>query len=79
MSSLDRMGPGTPTPVSYSPRPIGKGKPLTYSAKAGEVQADVARGQEGTNLNAQFQPRPPVRTPGAKGLGQTGSNIDTSA
>jgi len=79
MSSVDAMGPGTPTPVSYSPRPIGHGKPLAYSAKAGEVQADVAHGQEGTNLNAQFQPRPPVRPPGVKGLGQTGANIDTTA
>ena len=79
MSSVDAMGPGTPTPVSYSPRPIGHGKPLTYSAKAGEVQADVAHAQEGTNLNAQFQPRPPIHPPGVKGIGETGANIDAQA
>ena len=79
MSSVDAMGPGTPTPVSYSPRPIGHGKPLTYSAKAGEVQADVAHGKSGTNMNAQFQPRPPVRPPGVHGLGDSSSHIDTHA
>jgi hypothetical protein len=73
------MGPGTPTPVSYNPRQIGQGKPLTYSAKGGNIQADVAHGQEGTNLNAQFQPRPPVRPPGSSGIGGTGSHVDTHA
>jgi hypothetical protein len=79
MSSIDAMGPGTPTPISYGSRQIGKGKPLTYSAKADEVQADVAHAQQGVNLNAQFQPRPPVRAPGIEGIGQTGSHIDTQA
>jgi hypothetical protein len=79
MSSIDGMGPGTPTPVSYGPRARGQGKPLSYSGRAGEVRADVARGDEGTNLNAQFQPRPPVRSPGAGGLGQTGGTIDAQA
>jgi hypothetical protein len=79
MSSIDAMGPGTPTPVTYGSRQIGKGKPLSYSAKAGEVQADVAHAQQGTNLNAQFQPRPPVRSPGTEGIGETGSTIDTQA
>ena len=79
MSSVDAMGPGTPTPVSYSPRAIGHGKPLAYSARAGEVQADVAHSQEGTNLNAQFKPRPPVRPHGVKGIGETGTTIDTQA
>jgi hypothetical protein len=79
MSSVDSMGPGTPNPVSYSPRQIGQGKPLTYSGKAGQVQADVSHGKSGTNMNAQFQPRAPVRPPGVHGLGEGSSHIDTHA
>lgn len=79
MSNVGAMGPGTPNPISYSPRAIGKGKPLSYSPKGNQVQADVARGQSGQNLNAQFQPRPPVRPPGATGLGESGSIVDSKA
>lgn len=71
------MGPGSPQPVSYSPRAIGNGQPLSY--KGGTVQADVGKGVAGTNNNASFQPRPPVRPPGAKGIGDAGSMIDVSA
>jgi hypothetical protein len=73
------MGPGTPTPVSYNPRPVGSGKPLQYQAKAGEIAADVGKGTSGTNMNAQFQPRPPIRPPGAGGVGQTGGVVDAKA
>jgi hypothetical protein len=73
------MGPGTPTPVSYSPRQVGSGKQLQYSAKAGQIAADVGKGTEGANLNAQFQPRPPVRPPGGGGIGQKGSFVDAKA
>jgi hypothetical protein len=71
------MGPGSPNPVAYAPRAIGKGKQLSYSSKQHQVQADVAKGRQGTNLNASFQPRPPVRPPGVKGLGD--ASIDVSA
>jgi hypothetical protein len=73
------MGPGTPTPVSFSPRSIGHGKPLDYSPKNHEVQADVARANSGQNLNAQFQPRPPIHPPGAQGIGDSGSIVDVKA
>ena len=73
------MGPGTPTPVTYSPRPIGKGKQLSYNGKAGTVQADVGKGVQGTNNNASFQPRPPVRSPGVSGGFGSGSFVDTKA
>ena len=73
------MGPGSPQPVTYSPRAIGNGAPLTYNGKAGQVQADVGKGGPGTNNNASFQPRPPVRPPGVKGIGDTGAIIDASA
>jgi hypothetical protein len=73
------MGPGSPQPVTFSPRAIGKGQPLTYNGKAGQVQADVGKGVEGTNNNASFRPRPPVRPPGAKGIGDAGAIIDASA
>lgn len=79
MSSVDAMGPGTPTPVSYSPRQVGTGKQLQYSAKAGQIAADVGKSTEGANMNAQFQPRPPVTPPGGGGIGQKGSFVDASA
>ena len=73
------MGPGTPTPVSYNPRQVGSGKPLQYEAKAGQIAADVGKGATGANLNAQFQPRPPMRPPGASGIGEKGSVVDSKA
>ena len=79
MSSVDAMGPGTPTPITYSPRPVGKGKPLAYSARSGQIQADVGHAQSGANLNAQFQPRPPIHPPGGKGVGAAGAHIDAQA
>ena len=79
MSSVDGLGLGTPTPVSFAPRPIGKGKPLQYHSKSGEIAADVGKGPEGTNTNASFQPRPPMHPPGIKGVGETGSFVDARA
>ena len=79
MAGVGAMGPGTPTPVTYSPRRIGTGSPLSYYAKANQVQADVARASGGENLSASFEPRPPVRPPGASPIGGRGSNVDASA
>ena len=79
MSSVDGLGPGTPTPVSYSPRQIGDGQPLQYQAKAGQIAADVGKATSGANLNAQFQPRPPVHGPGGGGIGDKGSFVDAHA
>ncbi|MBM4419647.1 MAG: hypothetical protein FJ033_15275 [Chloroflexi bacterium] len=79
MSSVDVMGPGTPTPMTLSPRSLGRGKSLQYSAKNERVQADVGKAGPGQNLAASFQPRPPLRPPGVSGLGDKGSFIDTQA
>lgn len=79
MSSVDGLGPGTPTPVSYAPRPIGKGKSIQYQSKSGQIQADVGKGAQGTNNNASFQPRPPIHPPGVKGVGDTGAFVDARA
>lgn len=79
MSAVDGMGLGTPTPVSYSPRPIGNGQPLQYQGKAGQIAADVGKGAPGANMNAQFQPRPPIHAPGAGGIGDKGSFVDQKA
>jgi hypothetical protein len=79
MSSVDGLGPGTPTPVSYQPRQIGRGKALKYESKSGQIQADVGKGVPGANINAAFQPRPPMRPPGVKGLGETGAFVDARA
>jgi hypothetical protein len=73
------MGPGTPTPVSYGSRQIGSGKPLQYQAKGGQIAADVGKGTSGANMTAQFQPRPPMRPPGASGVGGKGSVVDAKA
>ena len=73
------MGPGTPTPVSYNPRPIGNGQPLQYQAKAGQIAADVGKAESGANMNAQFQPRPPMHAPGVPGIGDKGSFVDAKA
>ena len=75
MASVEAMGPGSPNPVSYSPRQIGKGRQLSYSSKQNQVVADVAHGQSGANLSARFQPRPPIRPPGVKGLGDAGIDV----
>jgi hypothetical protein len=79
MSSVDAMGPGTPTPITFNPRPVGSGQPLQYQPRAGEIAADVAKGGPGANLNAQFQPRPPTRPPGSKGIADKGSFVDSKA
>lgn len=79
MAGVGAMGPGTPTPVTYTPRRIGSGRPIAYSAKANQVQADVARAGEGKNLSASFEPRPPVRSPAGSPIGGRGSKVDASA
>lgn len=79
MSSVDGLGPGTPTPVSYAPRPIGKGKALRYQSMSGRISAEVGKGVEGANNNASFQPRPPTHPPGIKGGGDTGAFVDARA
>lgn len=79
MSSVDAMGPGTPTPLTLVPRSVGSGEKLAYKAKNNRVQADVGKAGPGQNVAALFEPRPPVRPPGAKGVGSTGSFVDTQA
>lgn len=72
------MGPGTPTPLTLIPRAKGDGSRLAYKSKVHRVQADVAKGKPGQSVAALFQPRPPVRPPGAKGFGK-GSVVDSQA
>lgn len=79
MSSIDAMGPGTPTPASVSPRPKGDGQPLQYVAKARQIAADVGRAGPGTNSNVSFEPRPPIHPPGQRGVGDKGSFVDARA
>jgi hypothetical protein len=77
--NLGGMGEGSPQPVSYTPRAIGKGKSIQYRSKSGEIQADVGKGVPGTNNAAAFQPRPPPKPPGVKGVGNTGAFVDARA
>jgi hypothetical protein len=77
--NLGGLGPGSPTPVTYTPRPIGKGKALQYQSKSGQIQADVGKGPQGTNNTASFSPRPPPKAPGTKGVGATGAFVDAKA
>ena len=79
MAGVGAMGPGSPTPMTYSARPIGSGKPLAYHSKANQVQADVARAGQGKNTSASFEPRPPVRPRGTAPIGGRGSKVDVSA
>ena len=79
MSSVDALGPGTPMPATYTARPIGVGQRLQYHAKAGEIAADVGHSGQGSNINAQFSPRPPTRPPGTSGIGDKGSFVDKRA
>ncbi len=79
MSAVDAMGPGTPTPVAYNPRSVGHGQPLQYQSKGGQIAADVGKAGKGQNLNAQFQPRPPIHPPGVGGIGEKGSFVDRKA
>jgi hypothetical protein len=78
VSSIDAMGPGTPTPLTMTKRTRGKGSPLAYKPKAHRVQADVAKGAMGQNVAAHFQPAPPIRPPGAEGISK-GTIIDRQA
>ncbi|HEV8633069.1 MAG TPA: hypothetical protein VG370_02340 [Chloroflexota bacterium] len=78
MSSVDAIGPGTPTPLTLIPRAKGDGRRLAYKAKVHRVQADVAKGKAGQSVAALFRPRPPVRPPGVKGFGK-GSVVDSRA
>jgi hypothetical protein len=79
MSSLDALGPGTPTPLTVGTRQIGRGKPLDYQPRQHNVQADTAATVGGQNVNVAFQPRPPIHPPGAAGVGETGSFVDAKA
>ena len=79
MSNENAMGPGSPTPLTVTVRAKGQGSPLSYSAKGNRVQSDVAQGQPGQSIAAQFEPRPPVRPPGAKGVGGGGTFVDAKA
>jgi hypothetical protein len=72
------MGPGTPTPLTLVPRTKGKGSPLSYRSNVHRVQADVAKGPAGQSVAALFQPRPPTRPPGVKGIGK-GRVVDRQA
>ena len=76
MPNVSAMGPGSPTPLTVTVRAKGQGSPLSYHAKANRVQSDVAKGEPGQAIAAAFEPRPPVRPPGAKGIGG-GSFVDT--
>ena len=78
MPNVNSMGPGTPTPMTVTVRAKGQGSPLSYQPKGNTVQSDVAQGQPGQSIAAQFEPRAPVRPPGAKGIGG-GSFVDVQA
>jgi hypothetical protein len=73
------MGPGSPQPLTVTVRAKGQGSPLSYQSKANKVQSDVAKGDAGQNVAAQFEPRRPVRPPGMKGIGDGGSFVDAKA
>ena len=79
MASVNSMGPGSPTPLTVTVRSKGQGQPLSYQAKANRVQSDVAKGEQGQAIAAAFEPRPPVRPPGVKGVGGGGSFVDAKA
>ena len=79
MPNVGSMGPGSPTPLTVTVRNKGQGQPLSYQAKANRVQSDVAKGEPGQSIAAAFEPRPPVRPPGAKGVGGGGSFVDVRA
>jgi hypothetical protein len=74
------MGPGSPNPIAFNYRRPTLGKPsVSYEAKSNQTRTTVGQGRDNTKLGADFQFRPPVRSPGQPGLGDRGSFVDAQA
>jgi len=74
------LGPGSPTPVQYNYQASSLGKPsLTYDAGSRRVVTTVALGPGDSRLAANFELRPPARTPGVNIGAQRGTFVDVNA